>query len=84
MKQEHIKYLACPSCAGDLAVIKVESGQKGSIEDGQLQCRNCKGTFDVVCHVSRFVPATNYAASFGFEWNTHAKTQYDSYTGTSV
>ena len=84
MKQEHIKYLACPSCAGELAVIKVERAQKGSIEDGQLQCRDCKATFDVVRHVPRFVPAKNYAASFGFEWNRHARTQYDSYTGTKI
>ena len=84
MKQEHIKYLACPSCAGELAVIKIERGQKGSIEDGQLQCRDCKVTFDVVRGVPRFVPAKNYAAGFGFEWNRHARTQYDSYTGTNI
>jgi len=84
MKQKHIRYLACPSCAGELTIIKVERGQKGSIEDGQLQCCDCKATFDVVRHVPRFVPTKNYAASFGFEWNRHAKTQYDSYTGTNV
>lgn len=84
MKQEHIKYLACPSCAGALTVIKVERGQKGLIEDGQLQCCDCNATFDIVRHIPRFVPAKNYAASFGFEWNRHARTQYDSYTGTNI
>ena len=84
MKQEHIKYFACPDCSGELAIIKVERGQKGSIEDGQLQCCDCKVTYDVVRHVPRFVPVKNYAAGFGFEWNRHARTQYDSYTGTNI
>jgi ubiquinone/menaquinone biosynthesis C-methylase UbiE len=26
----------------------------------------------------------NYASSFGVEWNRHARTQYDSYTGTKI
>lgn len=84
MKQEHIKYLACPSCAGDLAVTKIEKLDKDSIESGLLQCLNCKTTFDIIQHVPRFVPMENYASGFGFEWNKHARTQYDSYTGTNI
>jgi SAM-dependent methyltransferase len=34
--------------------------------------------------IPRFVPADNYAASFGFQWNRHAQTQLDSYTGRPI
>lgn len=84
MKQEHIKYLTCPDCRGDLATTKVEMGKEGFIEDGQLQCGDCKVTFNVIHHIPRFVPAENYATDYGFMWNRHARTQYDSYTGINV
>lgn len=84
MKQEHTKYLACPSCGGDLAVTKIESVKQDSIESGILQCLNCKVTFDIARHIPRFVPIENYASGFGFQWNKHARTQYDSYTGTKI
>lgn len=79
-----MKYLACPTCAGDLAVTKIEKYEKDSIESGVLQCLNCKVTFNIVRHIPRFVPIENYASAFGFEWNKHARTQYDSYTGTNI
>ncbi len=84
MKEEHTKYLACPSCGGDLDVTKVEKFEKDSIESGLLQCLSCKDAFDIIRHVPRFVPMENYASSFGVEWNRHARTQYDSYTGTKI
>jgi len=84
MKSEHIKYLACPGCAGDLILKEVSSGQENSIESGQLQCSDCKATYEIIRHVPRFVPTENYAASFGYEWNRHTRTQYDSYTGTRI
>jgi SAM-dependent methyltransferase len=34
--------------------------------------------------VLRFVSETNYADSFGFQWNTHRKTQLDSYSGLPI
>lgn len=34
--------------------------------------------------VPRFVPESNYADAFGLQWNTFKKTQFDSYTGTSI
>jgi SAM-dependent methyltransferase len=84
VKRECLKYLACPSCAGDLAVTKLEKFEKDSIESGVLQCLNCQATFDIVGHIPRFVAMENYASGFGFEWYKHARTQYDSYTGTNI
>lgn len=84
MKDEHIKYLACPDCGGDLAVTKIERFEKDSIESGLLHCLSCKATYDIARHIARFVPMENYASGFGLEWNKHARTQYDSYTGTNI
>lgn len=84
MKQEHIKYLVCPSCTGDLIVTEIKKQKKDSIEEGLLQCLNCKATYNIIRHIPRFVSMENYASGFGFEWNKHAKTQHDSYTGTAI
>jgi len=84
VQQEHTKYLACPVCGGDLAVTEIESIEQDSIENGTLQCLNCQVTFDIVRHIPRFVPMENYAAGFGFQWNKHARTQYDSHSGTRI
>jgi SAM-dependent methyltransferase len=54
------------------------------IEDGTLACGGCGMTFPIRGGVPRFVPPENYAAGFGFQWNTHAKTQYDSFNGTRI
>ncbi len=84
MKQEHIRYLACPGCGGDLAVTKTESVEQDSIESGILQCLSCKVTFNITRHIPRFVPTENYASGFGFQWSKHARTQYDSFNGTKI
>lgn len=54
------------------------------VDDAQhLVCtQGCK--FPVVKGVPRFVPADNYAAGFGLQWNTFRKTQLDSYTKTTI
>ena len=59
--------------------------QRGSrIETGALQCSTCGRTYEIVRYIPRFVPMKNYASTFGLQWSKHARTQYDSYTGSSV
>jgi SAM-dependent methyltransferase len=41
----------------------------------------CGAKFPVINNIPRFVPAEDYAGSFGMQWKTHRKTQLDSYTG---
>jgi SAM-dependent methyltransferase len=38
----------------------------------------------VIGGIPRFVPAENYAGSFGYQWNLHRKTQLDSFTGLPI
>jgi SAM-dependent methyltransferase len=40
--------------------------------------------FPIYNNIPRFVPQTNYADSFGLQWNTFRRTQLDSYTGTTI
>jgi ubiquinone/menaquinone biosynthesis C-methylase UbiE len=49
-----------------------------------LQCTKCSAEYPIVRGIPRFVPAENYTDNFGLQWNTFAKTQLDSYTGSEV
>ena len=84
MRHEHTTYLACPTCSGDLEVAEIKKIEDDSIESGILRCCSCKSTHNIFRHIPRFVPIENYSSSFGFEWEKHSKTQYDSYTGVNT
>lgn len=84
MKKEHLKYLACPCCKGDLCIIDVQKQSDVSVETGVLGCLKCDAKYDIIRHIPRFVPLEKYAIGFGLEWTIHSRTQYDSYTGSNV
>ena len=65
------RFLCCPNCGGALQTAH------GADE---LTCTGCSRQYPIVGGLPRFVPKENYAASFGFQWNLHAKTQLDSQT----
>ena len=65
--------LVCPCCHGDLA----------AVPEG-LHCAACGIGFPIKDGIQRFVSPENYAASFGFEWQIHRRTQLDSLTGVSL
>lgn len=44
----------------------------------------CGQTYPIINGIPRFVPADNYAAAFGDQWNQFPKTQLDSHTGLSL
>lgn len=52
--------------------------------EASLECINCGVSYPVLRGVPRFVPADNYAGSFGFQWNKHRRTQLDSHTGLPI
>lgn len=66
--------LACRSC------------KSGALQwqEQQLQCSNCGAAIPVLRGVPRFVPSDDYASSFGFQWNVHARTQLDSFSGLPI
>ena len=84
MKREHLKYLVCPDCKHNLTLQPATVETTAGIESGSLRCPVCAREFSIVRHVPRFVTSEGYAESFGMQWQRHALTQLDSYTGTDI
>jgi SAM-dependent methyltransferase len=76
--------LRCPACGGELERRDGDGKGDGNGADDPLACRGCATSYPVEAGVPRFVPRDNYAKSFGLQWNAHARTQLDSYTGVPV
>lgn len=85
MKLPLLDLLACPACQGQLTPESgPQPGAAGGIPDGDLLCAGCAARYPVTRGVPRFVPADNYAANFGFQWNRFRQTQLDSYSGVPI
>ncbi|MFC1991159.1 methyltransferase domain-containing protein [Chloroflexota bacterium] len=83
MKESIITYFCCPKCGGEL-IAESSLSDHGEIKEGGLICANCNASFPIRNYIPRFVSDENYAASFGFEWNRHARTQIDKFSGTTI
>lgn len=84
MRMEHLASLVCPACHGTLERDAGRVTADGALEEGSLACIACGTRYPVVRGVPRFVPEQNYASGFGFQWNRHARTQYDSTSGAPI
>lgn len=81
MRHEHLRLLACPECQGPLSLVREDRRDGAHVMEGALECTRCRTQHPVRGGIPRFVPAENYAAGFGLQWNRHAATQLDSFTG---
>src|SRR5262249_7534383 len=75
MKTPEASLFRCLSCHGSLAVTEVHSVDADDILEGALACAGCGLRYPVLRGIPRFVPAANYAASFGYQWRAFARTQ---------
>lgn len=66
--------LCCPSCRGGVT----------QPDPASLRCTECGETYVVRDGIPRFVPAANYAANFGLQWNLFRQTQLDSFSGQPI
>jgi 2-polyprenyl-3-methyl-5-hydroxy-6-metoxy-1,4-benzoquinol methylase len=73
-----------PRTSRDFRCMRCERSTLRGAEGQSLLCPRCGATFPIVRGVPRFVAGSNYADSFGYQWNAHCRTQLDSYTGRSV
>lgn len=70
MNPDLLDILCCPDCKGTL--------------NADLHCASCNVKYPIVRGIPRFVPADNYAESFGFQWNRFPRTQLDSSSGVPI
>lgn len=78
-----LEILRCPECGKSLGLEGAHAADAEVIE-GTLHCRGCRASFPVVNGIPRFVPADNYASSFGWQWNRFPRTQLDSNSGVPI
>lgn len=82
----HIQFLGilrCPNTGQPLILEKPEYiGEL--IYSGWLVSENGVQRYPIRDFVPRFVPETNYADSFGMQWNRFRQTQLDSYSGQPI
>lgn len=82
MRVEHLKYLRCPKSGAELRLEQTEL-ENGRVKSGALISTAGDG-YPIIDFIPRFVGADNYAENFGFEWQLHARTQYDADAGHSM
>jgi len=82
MKIKALDYYQCPRCRNDNLMLSEinETAIEREILNAHLDCPGCGASYDIRGGVPWFAPERNYADSFGFQWNLHAKTQLDTYT----
>ena len=83
MRERQLQHLRCPQCHGPLELTKTVEAN-GRIQTGQLHCATCRTAYPIVGFVPRFVSETNYADSFGMQWNKFTKRQLDSHSGQPI
>lgn len=85
MNHKLLAHLYCVKCGtgrfGTAAALSKTIAKDGT---ATLTCNKCSETYPVLNEIARFVPQSNYANSFGFQWNTHAATQLDSHCNVTV
>lgn len=84
MEKEILNMFACPQCGGNINIKAIDKESDGAIEEGRLSCVSCKSEFPIKRYIPRFVSSENYAESFGFQWNKHARTQIDKFSGINM
>jgi SAM-dependent methyltransferase len=84
MRAEDIDHFVCPTCGGNVTIEAVEEKESGQIKNGLVVCGSKRHRFDIRGFIPRFVAAHDDTSSFGFEWNKHPRTQFDSCTGMRI
>lgn len=80
MRRDQLDLLACPACHGELAFADETDACAERVREGWLVC-GCGERYPIRGSVPRFVPADNYANSFGLQWKQFAKLQHDEHSG---
>jgi SAM-dependent methyltransferase len=82
MNRTLLDILCCPACRAGLT-LQDAAGER-TIESGSLLCTGCQALYPIRAGIPRFVPADNYASTFGLQWNRFPRTQLDSQSGVPI
>ncbi|MFZ5624070.1 MAG: methyltransferase domain-containing protein [Gemmatimonadota bacterium] len=82
MRPGLVELLRCPRTGGRLR-LEIEEARGDVVEQGALVSEE-GARYPVLNGIPRFVPADNYAASFGLQWNRFRRTQLDSHSGHPI
>jgi len=83
MQDELIHLLRCPRTRERLELKEPEC-QDGRIRSGWLVAESGRTKYPIKDFVPRFVPLSNYADTFGMQWNRFRQTQLDSCSGYPI
>lgn len=71
MKRSDLAVFCCPACKKAIsfsAVSRVADKTGQELSDGELVCNSCNHRYPVRGGIPRFVPDSDYADSFSFQW----------------
>ena len=84
MRRRFLELLACPDCLAPVALAEVRAEAGDDVIEGELACEECERRFPIRRRVAVFVDESQYAESFGWQWQRYAPLQRDSYNGTGL
>ena len=84
MLESSIIHFACTNCDSELYFSKIKVFDEGRIKEGTITCKSCSKNYKISNYIPRFVSNENYAKGFGFQWNKHIKTQFDSFNSLNL
>ena len=82
MKIELVELLLCPQTGQELILVGANPQQ--DIESGWLITKDRRQCYPIQGGIPSFVSQSNYADSFGIQWNIFRKTQLDSHSGHPI
>ena len=83
MKKELIKLLKSPQSGQKLSFLSVNPSLD-EVVNSSLISEDAKHRYPIKNGIPRFVNESNYADSFGIQWNHFSKTQLDSFSGHNI
>ena len=83
MRADLLEILRCPQTGRRLALEQPEYRDE-RIHSGWLVSEGNELRYPIRDFIPRFVPESNYADSFGMQWNKFRRTQLDSYSGYPI
>jgi len=83
MKEQFVTHFCCPGCRGNIK-LQTSISDNGEVKEGRLVCSACGSIYPVANYIPRFVPAENYAGSFGYQWNRHVQVQIDRFSNLNI